>query len=394
MNDNHFDVIVAGLGVVGSAALYNLARRGIHALGLEQFDIMHALGSSAGFSRLFRTCYYEHPDYVPLLQRSFDLWNELNAIAHERDRSAVFHQTGGLLIGPPDGEFVNQSRIAAQQHHLPHELINADELRRRYPAFRIPDHFTAIFEPQMGLNRPSRTVALFLEEALKYGATIHAHQKLIDWSSPPPDSKSGHVTLRTKDNEYHADHVIFAAGPWSASILQNSIGVPLTVTRQIFAWVQPVHNPDQFRIENGFPVWGIDDCGGAIYYGFPMMHDNPGFKIAHHKPATTTDPNNVDRTIHPEDETTYRTPLKKHLPDADGPTLAARVCLYTNSPDGDFIIDRHPECTERITIACGFSGHGFKFAPAIGEALADLALTGRSTLPIDFLSLKRFNKEQ
>lgn len=374
---NTFDTIVVGIGAMGSSACYHLARRGVRVLGLEQFDIPHALGSSHGASRMIRQAYYEHPDYVPLLRRAYQLWDEFEAISGQK----LLYRTGGLYMGPPEGEVVGGALRSAREHQLPHELLDRDEIRGRYPQFQIPGNWAGLFEPEAGFLTPERVIAAYAQAALHAGAELHGRETVLEWTA---DSHG--VRVRTAKDEYHAAHLVFCGGPWSGKLLRD-LGTHLTVTRQVLGWVWP-REPKAFALGR-FPVWAIDRLDGTIHYGFPMTVDVPGFKVAHHGPGPTTDPDRVDRDEQPGDEESFRQVLRTSIPAANGPLLSMKACLYTNSPDGHFIIDRHP-AHERVTLACGFSGHGFKFASVVGEILADLALEGSTRLPAQFLGLSRF----
>ena len=372
-----FDAIVVGIGAMGSSACYHLARRGAAVLGLERFDIPHALGSSHGQSRMIRLAYYEHPDYVPLLRRAYELWHALETISGQK----LLYLTGGLYIGEPEGELVGGSLRAAREHGLEHELLGPRELALRFPQLTIPDGCVGMLEPQAGFLLPERVVAAYAEAALRSGAELHGREAVVNWSSD-----AAGVTVVTTRGEYRAKHLVFCGGPWSGTLLRD-LGVELTITRQVLAWVWP-KEPDRFALGT-LPVWAIDRGDGTLHYGFPMMQDVPGFKVAHHGRGPVTDPDKVIRDVLPGDEQTFRPILRQMIPAANGPLLSMRVCLYTNSPDSHFIIDRHPR-HDRVTIACGFSGHGFKFASVVGEILADLALQGRTELPAQFLGLARF----
>lgn len=379
--NNRFDIIVVGVGAMGASTCHCLARRGLRVLGLEQFDIPHGQGSSTGFSRMIRMAYYEHPDYVPLLRRAYELWHEIESESGQK----LLHLTGGLYIGKPTEELISGSLQAARQHHLPHELLTHAELSHRYSQFQVPEDWVAIHEPNAGFLLPEKVVATYADRALRCGAEIHGREPVVEWSA----DKSG-VRVRTPRAEYLAGQLVFCGGAWSGMLLRD-LDVRLTVTRQVMGWVWPPR-PKQFELGK-LPVWAIGNTDGSLYYGFPMMSDNPGFKISLHAPGTTADPDHVVREILPADEETFRPALRRFLPDADGPTLAVRTCLYTNSRDHHFIIDRHPQ-HPNVTLACGFSGHGFKFASVIGEVLADLATTGSTPLPAQFLSLSRFGKTE
>jgi sarcosine oxidase len=373
-----YDVIVIGVGAMGSSACYHLARRGARVLGLEQFDIPHALGSSHGQSRMIRLAYYEHPDYVPLLKRAYELWHELEAISGQK----LLYLTGGLYIGPQSGELVAGSLECARRHALAHELLDRQELARRFPQFQVPGDYVALYEAQAGFLLPERVISAYAEAALRAGAQLHGREPVLDWSA----SARG-ATVRTTRGEYRADKLVFCGGAWSGRLLKD-LGANLTVTRQVLGWVWPTQ-PDLFTLGR-LPVWAIDRLDGTIYYGFPMMNDVPGFKLAHHGPLAATDPDRVARDPLPGDEETFRPVLRSMIPAADGPLLSMKVCLYTNSPDQHFIIDRHP-LHDRVTIACGFSGHGFKFASVVGEILADYATSGKIALPAQFLRIDRFH---
>jgi sarcosine oxidase len=369
-------VIVVGVGAMGSSACLHLARRGAAVLGLEQFDIPHALGSSHGASRMIRMAYYEHPDYVPLLRRAYELWDELERSTGQK----LLHLTGGLYLGPPDGGLVAGSLRAAREHGLEHEPLDAGAIGKRFPMFRVPAGWAGLCEPRAGFLLPERVVAVQAESAMRAGAELHGREPVIEWEAGPHG-----VTVRTPRAEYHAARLVFCGGAWSSRLL-NGLGVTLRVTRQVLGWVWP-RRPELFSLGE-FPVWAIDKPDGSIYYGFPIIpaSEATGLKVAWHGPGAETDPDRVVRDPQPGDEETFRPALKEYLPDADGPLLSLRTCLYTNSPDHHFIIDRHP-LHENVTIACGFSGHGFKFASVIGELLADLAMEGKSGLPAEFLRL-------
>lgn len=376
-----YDVIVVGLGAMGSATCFHLARRGCRVLGLERFDIPHAHGSSTGFSRMIRQSYHEHPAYVPLLRSSFTLWRDLEA----RTAQSVLQVTGGLYLGPADGELVGGARRAAQEFSLPHAILDHGELRRRYPQFVVPENFVGLLEENAGFVLPERAIALHAWLALRHGAELHGQEAVGRWR---PEGAGLEVV--TAKGTYRAGRIVFCGGAWTDHLVRE-LGVPLRVTRQVLGWVWP-KRPEMF--EHGrLPVWCLDALDGTVHYGFPMMADNPGFKLAHHCPGAVVDPDAVPRAVQPGDEETFRGVLRRNIPAADGPLLSLRTCLYTNSPDAHFIVDRHP-ADERVLLACGFSGHGFKFAPVIGEALADLALTGRTEHSVGFLGLDRFRAKR
>lgn len=379
------DVIVVGLGAMGSACCDHLARRGVQVIGLERFDVPHAFGSSAGQSRLIRKAYYEHPHYVPLLARAFENWDELG----ERLGAEILHRTGCLYLGEPGGELIAGTLAAASEHGIDVQSVDGPSLRETYPMVEMPEGFAALFEADAGFVLAERAIEGHLEQALLAGATVRAREAVTDWSSDADG-----VRVVTERGNYEADQIVFCAGAWSDQLVRD-LGVQLKVTRQPLGWVWPKQH-DQFRYGR-FPCWAIqDDAPGfeGIYYGFPLLPAGAfggerGLKLAHHCVGPPTDPQDLDRSPRIEDEDSFRPALRRYLPLANGPTLAQRVCIYTVTPDQHFIVDRHPTL-DRVVLACGFSGHGFKFASALGEALADLATRDRTDLPIGFLGFDRF----
>jgi sarcosine oxidase len=357
-----YDVVVCGLGVMGSAALYHLARRGRRVLGLDRFTAGHDRGSSHGETRIIRLAYFEHPSYVPLLRRAYDLWRELEIEAAR----PLLHVTGIAEIGPPDGTLVTGTLDAARLHDIPHELIAAPELMRRYPGFHLPPHYVGVVQADGGFLAAEASVQAMLALAQKHGAEIR-------FGEPVRAIEPANDTARviTANGSIEAGTAIVAAGPWTSSLLPATL--PLRVTRQVMAWFAP-KMPGDFSPER-FPVFLIESAHG-IHYGFPSF--GTGFKVAkHHHRDETVDPETYDRHVSAEDEALIRAAVADHLPEANGPLVDARTCLYTVTPDGDFVVDRLPGAAS-IVVASPCSGHGFKFAPVIGEILADLA-TGRST---------------
>jgi sarcosine oxidase len=372
-----FDVIVIGVGAMGAATCWQLARRGVRVLGLEQFDIPHSRGSSHGYSRMTRMSYYEHPDYVPLLRRANELWHELERESGEK----LLHLVGGLYLGPRDGPLVAGAMRSAEEHRLAHDVVSHGELQRRFPQFVVPEDWIGMLETSAGFLLPELAISAAVTCALQAGAQIHAHEEVRRWEA---DSTGG--VVETTRGTYRANTLVFSGGAWSGELVRK-LGVPLTVTRQVLGWVWP-NDWRAFQLGK-LPAWMIDRGDGSVYYGFPMQTLSPGFKIALHGPMHATDPRTVAREIQPGDEETFRAGLRRYLPTANGPTLAIRTCLYTNSPDGHFIIDRHPD-HGRVVVGAGFSGHGFKFATVIGELLADLATDQVPRCSAEFLRLARF----
>jgi sarcosine oxidase len=327
---------------------------------------------------MIRLAYYEHPDYVPLLRRAYALWDELAEDAGEQ----LLFRTGGIYMGPPDGEVVPGATAAARLHGLDQRQLSHDDLRREHPLFTVPQHFTGVFEPEAGFVLCERSIGAFTRLAAASGARLQPNEPVTSIDLDGPVAK-----VTTSKGEYHAGRVVLTGGPWMSKLLPRhlpAVAASLTVTRQVLGWVQPP-DPAPFALGR-FPVWGIEATDGSLSYGFPIVGDVPGLKLARHGRGQPTDPDAVSRQITPADHAEVDAILRRNLPAGRGPMIDAKICLYTNSPDGHFIIDR---LGDRAVIACGFSGHGFKFAPVIGEILADLATTGRTPLPIGFLAPRK-----
>jgi sarcosine oxidase len=286
-------------------------------------------------------------------------------------------------MGPPQSEVVSGSLGAARRYGLAHDVLDRGELAKRCEQFILPDDYIGLLDHAGGFVLPERAITAYCDLAMRRGAELHGREPALEWGSTPDG-----VTVRTPTATYSAGHLVFCGGAWSGKLVRD-LGVPLTVSRQVMAWFWPRGDAQRFELGR-LPVWAIDSPDLKFIYGFPVHRDGAaGLKVALHHQGPTTDPDIDPRTPTADDEAALRPALRRYLPDADGPLLALRVCLYANSPDHSFILDRHP-LHENVTIACGFSGHGFKFASVMGEAIADLATKGRSELPIEFLSLRRF----
>ncbi len=385
-----FDAVVIGLGIMGSAACCELARRGRRVLGIDCHRLGHALGSSHGSSRIIRKCYYEHSDYVPLLESAYERWDELVRLSGLPPEH-LFRRTGGLYLGPRGCEAIEGARRSAETHGLAHELLTRAEIARRFPQFRVDDAFVGFYEPDAGYLVPEAALEAFQRLAREAGATLWdgVDGGVIGWSdrgTGEPFELDGLFKAAPR-----AHHIIVTTGAWVSRLLDDA-GVRVSATRQVLGWVQPLR-PEQF-LSGTCPVWAIDAAhlGEGLYYGFPVLegpHQRLGMKLARHAPGPEVDADRVARTQLPSDEQTFRPCLSRWMPDADGPLLSSAVCLYENSPDQHFIIDRHPRWPN-VVMACGFSGHGFKFASVMGEILADLVTEGATRHPIGFLSLDRF----
>jgi len=369
------DVVVVGLGAMGSAAVHHLARRGRRVVGIERFRPGHAYGSSHGATRIIRLGYYEHPAYVPLLRRAYALWRELEAQAGR----PLLQTTGIAEIGPADGRLVAGTLAAARTHDLPHAVLAAPEFMRRFPAFRIPADCVGVVQPDGGVLAAEAAILAQLGLAQAAGGELRTGETVT-----AVEPRTGGVRVVTDRGMIEAGAAIVAAGAWVKKLLPD-LAAPLRVTRQVMAWFAP--RDARLCAPEKFPVFMIESARG-IHYGFPL--DATGVKFAkHHHADATVDPDACDRSVTADDEALIRPMLTECLPAANGRLLQAKVCLYTMTPDGDFLLDRLPGAPQ-IVVASPCSGHGFKFAPAVGEILADLATGGATSHDISRFRLARF----
>jgi sarcosine oxidase len=375
-----YDCIVLGVGGMGSAALYHLARRGQRVLGIEQFSIGHEFGSSHGVTRIIRLAYAEHPAYVPLLRSAYERWRQMEQTAGER----LLVITGGMDIGPVGGEMLTGSLRSCREHGIAHQVLDAGEVGRRFPGYQLPAGMAAVYQEDGGIVLPERSIITHITAAQALGAEVHGCERVTDWNA-----QGSGVEVRTDHGTYGADRLVITAGPWASQLVPRLR--PLAAPeRQVLIWTQPLR-PERFTPET-FPIFNMEAPEGRLY-GFPV-YSVPGFKFGrfHHR-NEQVDPDRMNRGFEPEDEAVLRDGIARYFPDANGPTLAMKTCLFTNSPDEHFILDLHPEFPQ-VSMAAGFSGHGFKFAPVIGEIMTDFAIDGGcSRWDLDLFRLGRFNGE-
>jgi sarcosine oxidase len=372
MTERHYDVIVAGVGAMGSAACFHLARRGKRVLGLERFDIPHAMGSSHGVNRIIRLAYAEGAFYVPLLVRAYELWRELE----ERAGRQLLWTTGYVDIG---AELVDVSLESCRLYDVTHELVDGRELSRRYPGYGVPPDLPALLQPDGGFLLAEECIVEHVHQAQMLGADIRARENVLGW-----ESDAGGVRVESERGSYRADRLVIAAGAWATSV--GRLDPQLAVAeRNALAWFQPLA-PDLFVIDR-FPCFGLAVEEG-IFYGFPQFAV-PGLKVGrlHHR-HERVDPDAFEREPNAADEELLRSFVERYLPRGAGPTMALKTCLFENSPDEHFVIDYHPD-DHNVIVAAGFSGHGFKFASVVGEILAELAVDGSSRHEIEFMRLTR-----
>jgi sarcosine oxidase len=376
-----FDVIVLGLGGMGSASACHLARRGQRVLGLEQFRPAHDLGSSHGKTRIIRQAYFEDPCYVPLLRRAYELWDELERTSGEK----LLTVTGGLFMGKPQCETVAGALRSARQHGLEHELLNAAEIRKRWPAFTPSRDTVGVFEAVAGIVPPERAVATHLQRAESAGASLRFNEKVLDWRA----TAQGGIQVKTTHGIYEGDQLVITAGPW-ISEMAGEIHLPLKVERKVMFWFEPTDGIERFAV-GAFPVWCWDAGDDLFLYGFPAVDGlHGGVKVAAHREPkiVSCQPDAVERDVSAEELALMRKRLADRLPGLGGRCVATATCLYTNAPDGHFVLDRHPEHPQ-VVIVSPCSGHGFKFTPVIGEVVADLVTTGTTLLDVHPFRLAR-----
>jgi len=373
-----YDAIVIGVGGMGSAAVYHLARRGLQVLGLEKHTIPHEMGSSHGYSRMIRYTLQEHPSYVPLVRRSYELWHEMEETAGEE----LMVTTGSIRAGAPNSPFFLNAQEACDLHSIPYEILTASEVNKRFPGYRFPEEISSVYQADGGFLLPERCILTHVQAAERAGADVHSQETVLDWGV-----RGDGVQVRTDRDTYTAGRLVVTAGPWAANLVPElaAYAVP---ERQVMGWFQP-KRPELYAAE-AFPVFGVFTEEGR-YYGFPS-HAVPGFKIgrAHHL-LQKVDPDAIDREVHPEDEDILRQVVNRYFPLAAGKLLDGKTCMYTNTPDEHFMIgtlDGQPQ----VSVAAGFSGHGFKFASVIGEIMADLAQNGATEHDINLFRLDRFKE--
>jgi sarcosine oxidase len=359
-----YDVIVVGLGAMGSAAVYHLAKHGKKVLGLDRFSPPHTFGSSHGETRIIREAYFEHPTYVPIIQRAYDLWADLE---REANRS-LFLQTGGLMIGRADGIVFSGAKRSAEIHRLSHEVLSASDVRSQFPGIEPAEDMMAVREPRAGILFPQVCIESHLALARLRGACLQFDEPVVRWRA-----EADGVRVLTSKGEYTAGRLLLTAGAWIRSLLPD-LKIPLTIERQILFWFQPRENAGLFK-PGRCPIYLWEYEPEKFFYGFPDL--GTGVKVARHHEGQVTDADNVRREVGSGEIESMRGIVRRFLPQADGPLKASTVCLYTNTPDGHFFIDVHPAHAQ-VLVASPCSGHGFKFSSVIGEILSDLMTQGQS----------------
>lgn len=379
---NHYDAIVIGIGAMGSATVYHLAKRGYNVLGIEQFGIPHEMGSSHGLTRIIRLAYYEDPSYVPLLRRSYTLWDELEKESGKK----LFYQTGSIDMGSEESQVFAGSLQSCIEHNLDYEVLNAQQLTERFPGYRLPENIKAVFQPQGGLLVPERCITAHVDIAKKHGATIHEDERVQGWEI----SGKGFVEVKTDSGTYSAEKLVICGGAWAYKLLPE-LTQKAVPERQVLIWME-TQKPDWFTPAR-FPVWNAQLEEGR-YYGFPEFNpdgNSPGMKFGRwHHLDEIVDPDTIDRNVYAEDEALLRQFGEKYFPDGAGKTLSMKACMFTNTVDEHWIMQTLPD-NPQVSFAAGFSGHGFKMASVIGEIMADLAINGETQHDISLHHLERFS---
>lgn len=373
-----YNAIVVGLGAMGSATMYHLAQRGCRVLGLEQFAPGHTRGSSHGDSRIIRETYFEHPLYVPLVQRAHELWRELE----RRSGASLMTITGGLMIGPPDGVVVSGTLRSAAEHDLPHSVLSPLEIRERFPAFQLADHLVAVFDPRAGFLDPEACNRAHIKAALELGAEARFNEPVIDWTAD-----GDRVRVTTASGAFSADKMVLSAGAWNRGMVPD-LELPLTVERQAVFWLDPERDRPHYDLGR-FPIYAYEYHPGNICYGFPRLPRGVKASVMHDG-ETARDPDEVNRAVDAAEVNSLRAALRPILPAlSEAPVRESDVCLFTNTPDHDFIIDFHPFLPQ-VLISSPCSGHGFKFSSAIGEIQADLVTKGKADFDLSPFRLGRW----
>ncbi len=383
MAQETFDVVVAGLGATGSAAVAELARRGKTVLGLDRFRPPHDQGSSHGDTRVIREAYFEHPLYVPLVQRAYERWRELE----KRRGRPLLETTGALLVGADDGVMIEGARASARQHGLASTELTATEIRRRYPVLHPDSATVGLLEPRAGVLFPEACIRAFLNDAAEGGAELRFAEPLLEWRST-----QSAIEIRTDHGWVSAGRLILASGAWIPELVpvlaRENAGSKLSgadphqsatleVERQVMHWVEPAER--QAFQAGVLPVFLFAESDGVVLYGLPDF--GGGLKVALHHGGCSTTASSLNREVAKEDVDALRRVLAKRIPTADRQPLRSVVCMYTNTADGHFLIDEHPE-HPRMLVASACSGHGFKFASVLGEILADLVVDGETAFDL------------
>lgn len=385
-NAPSYDAIVLGTGGIGSAAILECARRGLTCLGIDRHPAAHALGSSHGQTRIIRQAYFEHPDYVPLARAAYGWWEQLMESTAQTVLKQLFTKTGLLQIGPAEGQVLAGVRRSALQHQLPVQDLSSAEIADRWPgAYGVPDGCEGVFEKNAGYLRVEACVQAHLNEAQRLGAELHFEEPVLNWQL---DGDAVRVT--TAAGNYTAARLMIAAGAWSGPLLGSQttpdlqLLLPLVIRRKPQYWFSPAD--ERYSRARSAPAV-LFELPNGVFYAFPEVEGM--IKVAEHSGGEIVpDPATVSRELESSGLQRVEEFCRTHLPGVTQKLVRHSVCMYTLTPDEHFVIDRHPQAPQ-VAFAAGMSGHGFKFSGVLGRALVELATSGRSALPIDFLNCRR-----
>jgi len=376
-----FDVIVVGLGVMGSGVVYQLARRGFRVLGIDQFHPPHTYGSSHGYGRAIRLAYEQDSRYVQYVRRAYEAWQELECSTGSR----LMINTGLLIMGEPEAPIIQGGRQSADMYGIAYDLLDRRAIRDRWPALHMDDEMCGFYEPTGAVLRVEPCIETLLKAAKTGGALLRLNEPVRSWSVVGKE-----VHVRTNQGDYVAARLVISAGAWCKELLPK-LQLPLKVERQVQLWFQPDSDSADWLSPQCFPyaAWQYDEDGH--FYAFPDF--GHGVKVAHHRGGQMTSPQTIQRDVDDQDVQSIRTLLKRYLPSVNGPLKSHAVCMYTNTPDLNFLIDEHPDFPE-VLIVGGFSGHGFKFAPAIGESVADLLSGQQPDTALEMFKIQRLQDKK
>ena len=373
---NQYDAIVVGVGGVGSAVLYHLAQRGAKVLGLDRFAPGHDRGSSHGRSRMWRRAYFEAPEYVPLVDLALTRWRALEELSGK----SLLHTTGIVYAGPEGGEILSGVQRSAAEHSVPLESWGKRERKKFADRFHLPDEMHCVFEPEAGYLDVEQCIVSYADAAIQLGAELRIGATVRNFSA-----RGSGVTVETESGQFSAGHLVVTAGPWAKDLLLD-LCIPFEVRRKPLYWYA-AEDAERYSAAAGCPGFLYESPDG-VFYGFPQI-DELGVKVAEHSGGLRVpDPLAVDRGLDTQDQKRVEGFVEHYLPGVQRRCTNHTVCMYTMSPDGHFVVDRHFDLPN-VSFAAGLSGHGYKFASVLGEALADLAQKGETELPIGFFTAQR-----
>ena len=379
MKKNIYDVIIIGLGAMGSAASYYLSKNGVKVLGLDTYEPPHKLGSSHGHTRVIREAYHEGTSYVPIVKRAYELWNELD---HEIEDKLIL-EYGGMYLGD-DGKYLSDAKKSAKKYDIPIKEFSSKEIKEKYNILNPPNNFKGLLENRSGAVFPEKAISNFLSKSINNGSSHNYNEKVIGW-----EKQSKFYKVETDKNNYFAEKLIFSSGAWIKNLVP-SLKLPVKIERQVLFWFDPIKDKDKFHYSN-MPNTGWDLDNGMEFYTQPNI-ENKGFKVAMHHNGKFISENDLNRESNADDLSIVKNFLEEYIPSANGKLIDSRVCVYTNTPDLDFIIDFYPN-DENIIICSPCSGHGFKFTPAIGEICSELVINNGTNYDLSEFSIKRLMKQ-